>query len=239
VIRSHGGKLPKSTAEWEPPNLIKPAAELMVKDANTVLDTQCIFILADIGWCAQVGFDFCITELCSCTVSVASPLCVANRSVPQLGHRFNLRYFPFGVHRMPIQMALRKQRDSSRFYLSIADGGFEDFDEAIPYYAVPKDGAMTGRAHLPGGWEALSKQCGLAPLEVENFFTSPEWLFHIGGKAVPWDISNSVERKPQVAFHLVASRQFGFYLYQVMLVNSGILSTMFVSAPQHEHCSLL
>ena len=52
----------------------------------------------------------------------------------QLGHVFNLRFFPFGVHHLPIQLALRRQRDSARFFLQIADKGFCDDDESIPFY---------------------------------------------------------------------------------------------------------
>ena len=177
------------------------AAELIAKDRAVARDA------------AGRGFDFCLTEQLNGPIS----------------HFFDLRSFPFDFHRMPVRMALRKARDRKAWYLAVADDGFVDDDETIPYYK-----AGTGpKPWLAAGWREAAARDGLSPVEFEAFDLA-EWNVHAGGgggasACRPWDASGGQGRKPTVEAVLLVSRRDAFYINNVMLLNSLIVSTVFTA----------
>lgn len=157
----------------------------------------------------MVGYQFCLTVQYSATLSF----------------EFDLRNFPFDSHALPIELALKKAADIKRFHLEVSEG-LSDPEESIPF----TDDAAP-RAWMPDGWRATAR----SPYELEAFDTA-EWLVHAGGSTrTPWNASHANDKKPAVSFSLQITRRSKLYLRDIMLLNSCIVTTVFLSPAGKHH----
>ena len=156
----------------------------------------------------SVGYDFCITEELHASIA----------------HAFDLRSFPFDVHELSLTIAIGSSRDRELYYVRVEDGGFEDPEERIPF-----QGAQKGLSPVDfrAGIDTMVGWCIHEP-QTDPF----PWRYRVD-KVFSREVTRSEshpEWPEQVAIQLNCSRHSDYYLTQIMLLSSAIVSCAFATA---------
>ena len=78
---------------------------------------------------------------------------------------------------------------------------------------------------MPDGW----RKHAYSPFELEEIDCA-EWSIHAaGGTLTPWNSSRCDQKKPHAEFTVHITRRHSFYLRDVMLLNSLLMSLVFLS----------